>query len=503
MKLHTITTSAGAATVLLFTVGCANGPASATTTPLLAAAPTPTLEPAILVQPFQDDEDDRLPMPAPDRTLDRSALDLAYFNTTEFEKRFAESFLSVTDIEPRLTEEEAEDLQEIIELIQTDKKDRAMVRLERGDSDAASALYPFLIGQLHFDAEELEEALPYYAEAIKRFSKFQRAWNNKALIHFQLGESDEAASAFSRAISLGKVDERTFGLMAVCLLNGENYISAETAFRHALMLNPARVEWKQGLARALFMQERYPEAVALFSSLLAEKPDSAEFWLLQGNALLGMGEPMRAAENFRIAEQLGGATNASLNLLADIYANEGLNDLAVQCYVGAFDLDPDATPDRALKSARMMTWRGQVVAASQLLDGIEGYFDGRLEPETNATLLKLRAKIAARNGDAAGQVAALEEIVRNNPLDGDALILLGEALASSGRLEEGLMQFDVAARIDGFEARAKVEHGRTLVRNGRYAEAVPLLKASLQVEDSASVRRYLEGVEKAAKRSGR
>ncbi|MEM7519010.1 MAG: tetratricopeptide repeat protein, partial [Planctomycetota bacterium] len=344
MKHSTITTPAGAAATLLLTIGCAQGPQPAAESPLLAATPSSAPEPVVLVPPFQDDEDDRLPMPEPDRRLDRSALDLAYFNTTEFEKRFAESFLSVTDIEPRLTAEEAEDLQEIIELIQTDRKDRAMVRLERGNNPAASATFPFLIGQLHSDAEELEKALPYYDEAIERFSKFQRAWEYKALIHFQLGESEEAATAFSRAVSLGKVDERTFGLMAVCLLNGENYISAETAFRHALMLNPSRVEWKQGLARALFMQERYPEAVALFSSLLAENPESAEFWLLQGNALLGMNEPMRAAENFRIAEQLGGATNASLNLLADIYANEGLNDLAVECYVSAFDLDPDSTP---------------------------------------------------------------------------------------------------------------------------------------------------------------
>lgn len=437
------------------------------------------------------------------RRPDTSALDLAYFNTREFKKRFAESFLPVTDIEPSVTLDEQEELQEIIELIQEGKRDRAMTRLKRANNEAASATFAFLIGQLHYEDERWNEALAALDEATDKFSRFQRAWNSKGLIHYQQGEHEKAYGAFAKAISTGNTDEMTYGLMAASLLNDAKYLEAETAFRTALMMNPGETSWLNGLSRAVFMQGRYSEAVVLFDSLIEGDQDNAGYWLLQGNAYLGLGETMLAAENFQIAHQLGGSTNSSQNLLGDIYFNEGLNTLAVGAYLSALDKDVDATPTRALACASKMTRLGDVESATALLDGVESHFGDDLEQKKKNEVLKLRARIAVREGDTEGNVEVLEQIVANDPLDGDAIILLAEALERAGKLEEALIQFEVAARIEGHEARAKLSHGQALARAKRYAEAVPLLRESLQIAPKPSVQEFLEGVEKAAKRSGR
>ena len=148
-----------------------------------------------------------------------------------------------------------------------------------------------------------------------------------------------------------------------------------------------------------------------------------------------------------------------------------------------------------------MTGRGDVDSAQALLDGIEAHFEGEL-PDANVNeMLKLRAKIAVREGRDEDQVEVLREIVARDPLDGDGMILLAQALARAEQLDEALLHFDTAASIEGFEAEAKLQHARALVGVKRFAEAVPLLKASLQLEDKETVRTYLEGVEKAARRA--
>ena len=278
-------------------------------------------------------------------------------------------------------------------------------------------------------------------------------------------------------------------------------LGAETAFRQAIMMNPDEKQWVMGLAQCYFQSKRYDDAVVLLDGLIADDPNNAQFWLNQGNAYLGLKEPEMAGRNFRIAEQLGGGTVGSTNTLADIYVNEGLSDVAVPVYLKALTLQEEASPDRGIRAAKLMTGRGDVDSAQALLDGIEAHFEGEL-PDANVNeMLKLRAKIAVREGRDEDQVEVLREIVARDPLDGDGMILLAQALARAEQLDEALLHFDTAASIEGFEAEAKLQHARALVGVKRFAEAVPLLKASLQLEDKETVRTYLEGVEKAARRA--
>lgn len=478
----------------------------------------------------------------------RDSQENAYFRTQEFQRDFARSFLSKSEVEPDVDPDDVEELQEIIELILDDdgkngKKARALKKLERANGKNPGPQFDFLIGQLHFEAgsqlaagvdadEEREieavaanaegarvafgDSLGAFDKAIERFPAFLRAWEKKALLHFRLAAEEpqqfaDASEAFREVLRLGQVDENTFGFLGISLMNQELYLKAETAFRNALMLSSPEDEtkWRLGLANALFRQNRYADASALTQTLINADSSNSSYWLLQGNAFLGMNEVQRAAENFRIADQLGGSTFASLNLLADIYANDGLADLAVDVYLKALTKS-DAAPNRGLRGARLLVRSGDLASVKRLLSGIQGHFGDGLDPERLAELRKLQSQVAVREGDGETEIALLREIIGDDPMDGDAMILLGEALVRAvegelpvERMAESIQLFETAAAIEEFEAKSKLKHAQLLVRQKDYAGAIPLLKSSLQVEDKEAVRNFLESVEKAASRSSR
>jgi tetratricopeptide (TPR) repeat protein len=268
----------------------------------------------------------------------------------------------------------------------------------------------------------------------------------------------------------------------------------------AILLDPVTLDWKMGLARSLFRQERYADAAALSGHLIANHPDRAELWLLQANAFIGLGQPLKAAENYELVDRLGRSTADSLNTLADIYVNEGVFDLAVGAYVRAMEKKPEAPPARAIRAAKVLTARGAVKETRQLIDAVEKMHAGRLAADDRKDLLKLRARLAVAEGaGAAEEVRVLEEIVSLDPTDGEALILLGTHALRAGDPEKAAFYYERAAAIEGYEADAKVRHAQLLVGQHKYAEALPLLRSAQTLKFRENVQEYLEQVERVAK----
>jgi tetratricopeptide (TPR) repeat protein len=433
---------------------------------------------------------------APARTRTRSELEL--WSDPVFRRQLAESYMAETDIEPRVTVVEREQMQEILDLIAQDELDEALERLEDDRNEASSAVFDFTLANIHFQEDRLEPAAGAYRAAVDKFPRFRRAWRNLAMIHVRQGDFQAALPALTRVVELGGADAVTYGLLGFSYSNVGNHLSAESAYRMALLLDPATLDWKLGLARSFFEQQRYADAAALCDSLIALYPDRADLWLLQANAYVGLGRPLDAAQNLELVDGLGSSTRDSLNMLGDIYINEELFDLAVDCYARAMELDPEASPDRATRAARVLTARGALDATRALVERIEALHGERLDPAERKDLLKLRARIAVAEGAGDEEARVLEEIVELDPLDGEALILLGQHAGRAGEVEQAIFYYERAASVEGYEADAKVRHAQLLVGQGQYAEALPLLRRAQQLEPRDNVQEYLEQVERIA-----
>lgn len=425
--------------------------------------------------------------------------ELAIWNDAAFKRQFAQSYIAEVEIEPRITVNERKQMGKVLELISSDKIDEAAGLLIKSQSDTNSALIDFTLANIYFQQEKFDLAVPAYQSAVEKYPKFRRAWRNLGLIYVRQNEHQKAVQALTRVIELGGSDSITFGLLGFAYASLSNNLSAESAYRMAILLDPATLDWKMGLARSFFKQERFAEAVALCGQLIASYPDKGDLWLLQANAYIGLNEPLKAAEVYELVDQLGKSTPDSLNMLGDIYVNEDIYDLAVNSYIRAMEKAPQSNPARVIKSAKVICARGEFVETRRLIENIENVFGERIGTEDRKDLLKLKARLAVADGSDEEEIKVLEEIIALDPLDGEALILIGQNCSRIGANQKAIFYFERAANIEQFEADAKVRHAQLLVKAGKYGEALPLLRRAQAINPRDNIQKYLEQVERVAR----
>jgi tetratricopeptide (TPR) repeat protein len=260
------------------------------------------------------------------------------------------------------------------------------------------------------------------------------------------------------------------------------------------------MDWQKGLARSLFKQQNFAEAASLCGNLIAKHPEQADLWMLQANAYIGLQKPLEAAKNYEFIDRLGESTPATLNMLGDIYINEGLFDMAVRAYVRAMAQADEPSPARPVRAARVLAARSAFEQTGKLIHHIEKRFGDGLDEQTRKDLLKLQARIAVAEGAGDEEARVLKQIVDLDPLDGEALILLGQYYRRQGEPERAAEKFRAAANIVGHEADAKLRHAQLLVSQGKYEEALPLLRGAQQAEYREDVQQYLKQVERVASR---
>lgn len=427
-----------------------------------------------------------------------NAPELTVWNSPEYKRQFALSFTAYTEVEPSVSLVDVEDLQKVQKLLDTDQVDAAIAFLKENTTSASSARYDYTLANIYFGRDELDAAKEAYEQAIAKFPRFLRAWKNLGFVHFRQGNFDQVQECLSKAITLGEGDGPTYGMLGVAYTNAGNALSAESCFRMATILDPGNEQWELGLARAFFNQERYADAASLTGYMLTTRSERADLWLLQANAYLAMGETLAAAENFELVDSMGASTPESLALLGDIYAQEELFDLAAEGYVRALAMSGADGADKALRNAKVLTSRGATAQAKQLVLALGERLEDELSEAQHKDMLRLRARIALAEGAGAEEAAVLEEILALDPLDGDALILLGQHALREGDAERAIFYFERAEGIAAFESEALVRHAQALVGQGKYNAALPLLRRSLQLDPKANIQEYTAQIERVA-----
>ncbi len=434
----------------------------------------------------------------------------AIWNDPVFKKQFIGGYGINAEIEPRVTPEEVTILEKIRPLMAADlpKAEEALKKQLKPD---CSAILDFTLGGIQFQQDKLTEALENYRKAVTKFPAFRRAWRNLGLINVRKSEYDAAISSFIRMIELGGGDAYSYGLLGFAYSSKQDYQPAEAAYRNALMLQPENTEWRLGLTRCAYKQDKFEECAALLDVLITRFPDKADFWLLQAHTYLGMKKPLLAAQNLEAVDSFGKSTVDSLYLLGDIYLNENLLDLSMRAYLRAIDfsvreylratdVELKQSFARPLRCAELLVAHGANGQAQALAARIHQVWDDKLEDSDRHRLLKLEARVSMSKGGGTPETAAiLEEIVKLDPLDGDALMMLGGHYSRQNEPDRAIFYYERAASLEAFEVNAKVRHAQLLVGLGRYSDALPLLRRAQEVKPRDDIARYLEQVERIAK----
>ncbi len=421
------------------------------------------------------------------------------WNDPVFQRQFVAGYGINAEVEPRLSAEEVALLEKVRPLM-ADALPKAEELLSRQMKPDCSATLDFTLGGIRYQQEELPKALESYQRAVTKFPSFRRAWRNLGLIRVRNGEFDAGIGAFTKMIELGGGDAYSYGLLGYAYASKLDYQPAEAAYRNALLLQPDNTEWRLGLTRCVFKQDKFQDTIAMLDVLLARYPDKADFWLLQAHAFLGLKRPLDAAVDLELLDQLGKASADTQQTLGDIYAGEGLYDLALRAYERSIDVDAQQSIARPLRTAEALAQRGAMKQSRKLALHVRSAWNDRLEEGDRRRLLKLEARLSMAEGVGTLETAAvLEELVQLDPLDGEALLLLAQHYASLGQPEKALLTYERAESVEAVELKARIAHAQLLVGQGRFADALPLLRRAQELKPREDVARYLEQVERLAK----
>jgi tetratricopeptide (TPR) repeat protein len=418
------------------------------------------------------------------------------WNNPVFQKRLQGSFGFSSEVEPSLSENELADYEQIRPLLQ-EEPERALEYLAKlAYLPGSSARFDFLAANLHFQADRKPQAMQFFLRALDKFPDYRQAHNNLAILFVQAGRPLDAIRHFTEAIRLGAVDGTTYGLLGLAYISTENFVAAEECFRNAIVLNPEVKDWEMGLIQAMYSQEKFSEVITTMNRMIKLAPEDDKLWMLQANAYLGRKESLAAAANFEIVDQMGKLPAAGLNTLADIYVNEGLLAVAAAAYLRAFEKDEAGGVSGPLRAAEILLAREGYDAALELLEKVRQARGDSLTRADEIQVLKLEAKIGMADGREDAAAETLRTVVQKDPLDGDALILLGQYHQRQGELEKAANFFETAAGIRDFEMDASVRLAQLKVGQGKYEEAIPLLKRAQDIQPRESVGRFLEDLER-------
>ena len=420
------------------------------------------------------------------------------WNDPEFTRRLIGSYGFASDAEPRLTpEEQAAYRDKIVPLLREDPK-KAIGPLEALVKPSASAVFDFTLGNVYFQKDDLTNAVKHFEAALAKFPDYRRAQKNLAFALVRGGKYAEAIKPLTRTVALGGADGKVFGLLGFTCMDQGRYVSAEAAYRQALVFEPDSLDFKLGLVKCSLATANYDYALGLLDELIRQYPERDSLWPLQANIYIQKDQPAKAAVSLEMLRRLGKATAQNLFLLGDLFMAQEARDLALGAYLEAVDKDGGQNLAKALRPAQILVSRGAWDESRRLFAKIRGT-GSELTGADELKLLKLESRVAMSTGEGEKAIATLEQIIQKDPLDGEALLLAGDYHAKNGQREKAEFRYQNAANISGFEADAYVKHAQLLVQSQKYAQAAELLRKAQKVKPRDNVQRYLEKVEQLAR----
>lgn len=147
------------------------------------------------------------------------------------------------------------------------------------------------------------------------FSKSIRLYNNLAMSHADIGETDKAIEIYNQTIQLGDYYPHLHhNLGNAYLKKGDNEL-AEESFRAAIRMNNAFFPSYGPLINIYLNQEKYEEALPLIEELVKTSPDNFEVRLIYLKTLYRNGQTENASKEALNMEAIFGTDRNALYLI--------------------------------------------------------------------------------------------------------------------------------------------------------------------------------------------
>ncbi|MCP5538406.1 MAG: tetratricopeptide repeat protein [Akkermansiaceae bacterium] len=424
-----------------------------------------------------------------------------YWKDEAFLKSFNGSYRVNAQIEPVVTTAERGLLVSIQPLMAAGKRKEALEKLIGSPLVKTSAAIAYNAGNIQFELGELKEAAGHYQSALAIFPSFRRAHRNLGFVYARQDDWDKALKSLEEAIRLGDQDGATYGQLAYGRMHKEQYASALQAYRLAQLTQPESVDWKAGTAQCLQHLQRNEEALALLDEVITARPTETSYYLLQSSIYLSMDRSDDAITNLDLVRRMGeGKLDADNHLLlANLHLRAGSNQLARPVMMAALEMENKAPAAAALNALEFATQVRDWKLARDFSLALEKAYPEIKDAKLQQKQQRLTALIDIDSGeDPARGAKVLESLIKENPLDGESLLLLGRYRMTEKRYQEAEMLFQQAGRVEGHEYTSRIELAKAYVATSRYRDAVSQLDKALKIRPVEAIQTYRDAVYKLA-----
>lgn len=395
--------------------------------------------------------------------------------------------------EPDLTAEENA-LYEQAKQLQATKPEFALKLLEGigGKPEAkesASPAFELLLGNVYYAAGQIEKAEARYLGAADRYPSFLRAWTNLGVLYYAQGRYAKAIPCLAKAVALGDRESTTFGMMGLCLERIGDAVGAELAFVQALAGDPGNVSWMDGLVRVFMQAKQYARAEVMVRNLIKARPTEPRYWLIYAHIMVATDRRIEAIALLEQTLATGIAGDGELAELAGLYADEQLIPEAVRTYA-KIKVTAQALGERkALQLVRVLMAGAEWSKAAALLAEV-----GKLRVEGQEAFLQTEADLLAAQKKWAAARQVLDELLKLNPMDGNALVSLGRTYAAEGDEVHAALAFEAAVQTREGAHQASLALANIELRHRHYEQSVSYLEKTLRIEKNQDVEDILTRV---------
>ena len=273
-------------------------------------------------------------------------------------------------------------------------------------------------------------------------------------LYGQAGQKDQAVAQVDAIEHLNPTDLPDLMSLGNTRMLLKQYTRAEQEYRQILKRQPALPAAQQGLATALYKQERYYEALQAAQQAVATSPKDPGARLVLALSALRYGQAFPSADVHRdalfVAQKEFGSLTKTMPGNPDILFHEGetrvvLGDFAgsQKSLAGALALTPRLDAFQELTRAKIAT--GDRIGAQKVVDEALAHYPN--DPD----LHDLRGQILQASETPDGDTLALAEFqkaVQGEPQSTQFQQRLGTACLRVGKLPEAHAAFEAAIRID-------------------------------------------------------
>lgn len=421
------------------------------------------------------------------------------WDNPEFKKRFLGSYGFDMEINPKITQAESEVMQEVAEFMNSDPA-QAISILEQNLTPEISAAFEYTIASLYLQEGNLAKAKTNYEEAIRKFPNFFRAYQNLGFTLVQEGEYESAKPMLIKAIEIGGGNGTLYGLLGYCFLNTGNSSLALDSYRQALLFQPNSNDWLLGKLNSLLDTGMDSEAIGMLSDLIEKDPSKANFWMMQANSFMNSRSYEKALANLELVSRMEKLSPEGMSLLGDLMLNEGLAELAMERYKTAI-ASGKLPVSKLLKIAEGLALRGSMKESAELAMSIAAKYSEGLSADEELAILNIEASAAIAAGEMETASVILEKIVSKDPLNGKALVSLGDYYRGQDDVERAMIQYRRASKVADFESQALIALARLEVSLKKYKAAVLNLRRANALDPKPYLEDYIERLETAIKSS--